>query len=261
MPRQQADKIILEAQVRAQAGKEFCGRIRREGWIPGVVYGEGGDSVAVQVGAREFSRILRTKAGGNILVTLRLKRDPAPKGGESDSAVLIRQMQLHPVSHKVIHIDFHRVSLAKRITVTVPLSFKGEARGVRMEGGVLERLRWDLEVVCLPTEIPNEIPVDVSEVGLNQTLHAKDVALPEGVRLATDAQLPVAACVVPKVEEAAAPAVEAGAQAAEPEVLKQKKPEEIAAEEEAKAQEKKEKAAEGKEKGEKSAKKIGGSAT
>ena len=250
------DQVILEGMLRSTRGTQAAKKIREAGLIPGIVYGEGVSPVSIEVGVKELRQALQTKAGENALINLRLK-DSAKKSQEM--AVLIKELQLHPVSHHVVHVDFHRVSLTKRITVTVPLAFKGEPEGVRMEGGLLEHLRWDLEVECLPTEIPSEISMDVSALKVGQTLFAKEVSLPSGVRLVTDGELPVASCVVPK-EEVAAPAAVEETAAAEPEVLKQKKPEEIAAEEAAKGQ-KQEKAKEPeKEKGEKSATGRGGSA-
>ena len=230
------EKVILEATRRVPKGTQGAEVLRREGWVPGVVYGEKAASVPVHVGARDLARALQTKAGGNVLITLRIKEDS--KKELSKDLVLIRELQHHPVSHRIIHVDFHRVSLTKRITLNVPLAFKGESVGVKQAGGILEHIRWDLEVECLPTQIPPEIPVDVSHLELNQTLAAKAIVLPEGVRLVTDPELPVVSCVLPKKEEVAPSAAEVPAEAAEPEVLKQKKPEEIAAEEEAKAREK-----------------------
>ncbi len=229
------EKVVLEAVVRGSSGKQAANALRREGFVPGVVYGESASSVQVQVGSKELSRALHTKAGENVLITLQLQ-DSSKK--PSESIVLIRELQQHPVSHRIIHVDFHRVSLTKRIMVTVPLAFKGEAVGVKQGGGILEHIRWDLEVECLPTQIPSEIPVDVSRLELGQTLAANAVVLPEGVRLVTEAELPIVACVMPKEEVPVPAAAEEAAQPTEPEVLKQKKPEEIAAEEAEKAKEK-----------------------
>lgn len=231
-----SEGVILEAALRTSQGKGPAGFLRRQGRIPGVVYGQEVPSFSVQVEARELARILRTKGGENALITLRLKSDDKKP---TETPVLIREMQHHPVSHQIIHVDFHQVSLTKRIRVTVPLAFKGEAVGVKTGGGILEHLRWDLEVVCLPTQIPAEIPVDVSHLEVGQTLHAKGIPMPPGVQMVTDPELPVVACVMPKEQVIeATPPGEAAAEGAEPEVLKQKKPEEIAAEEEAKAKEK-----------------------
>ena len=234
----------MEAAVRAALGKGKTGRLREEGLVPAVVYKEGEAAVAIQVPVRELSRILHTKAGENALITLQFSEDSKKdlKGhatlASGENAVLIKELQHHPVTHQIQHVDFHQISLTKKITVSVPLSFKGEASGVRLSGGVLEHLRWELEVECLPTEIPAEIPVEISGLELGKTLHVKEVPLPEGVRAVTDADQPVVACVEPQKEELPTAAEEAGA-ATEPEVIKQKKPEE--GEEAA--------AAEGKEKG------------
>lgn len=226
--------VTLEATIRASSGKQVAARVRREGLVPAVVYGEEAKTLHIQVKAKELTKALRTKAGENVLITLQV-RDDSKK--HSESAVLIRELQHHPVSHQIIHVDFHRISLTKRITVTVPLAFQGEAAGVKQEGGILEHIRWDLEVECLPTEIPSQIAVDVSQLAVGKTLYVKDVPMPPGVRLITNGELPVVACVMPKVEEVVPPPAEAAAEAVEPEVIKQKKPEELTAEEAAKEKE------------------------
>ena len=226
MAQQQSEKISLDASVRTSTGKGAARALRRDGFVPGVIYGEGISSFQIQIGSRELNRILHAKSGGNLLIALQLKKDSK----QQENLVLIKELQHHPVTHQVVHVDFHQVSLTKRIIVTVPLSFKGEAVGVKKGDGVLEHLLWNLEVECLPTQIPAEILVDVSRLELDQAIQAKSIVLPEGVRLVTSAESTIAACVKPKVEEVA-PVVEEGAAPAEPEVLKQKKPEELAAEE------------------------------
>ncbi len=226
--KQKVERVVLEAVVRA--GGEKPAALRRDGRVPAVVYREGKSAVSIQVSDRDLTRILRTKAGENALITLRfneeskpqLKEHPALVSGEN--AVLIKELQHHPVSRQLLHVDFHQISLTQKIAVSVPLTMKGEAVGVKISGGVLEHMRWELEVECLPTDIPAEIPVDISTLDKGQTLHVKDVPLPEGVRAVTDPEQPVVSCVEPQREELAAPAEEGAA--TEPEVIKQKKPEE-----------------------------------
>jgi len=234
--KKEEQKVVLEASTRSTSGKGPAKVMRREGLIPAVVYGDKKASLPIQISAGDLTRALHTKAGENVLLTLRL--DAATKKKDAkEAAVLIKDLQHHPVSRQVIHADFYRVSLTKKITVNVPLNFKGEAIGVKQEGGVMEHLRWELEVECLPTEIPAEIIVPIDDLALGKSLHVKDVALPAGVQLLTDPEQPVVACVAPRVEEEPAP-VEEAAEGEEPEVLKQKSPEEIAAEDaEAKAKE------------------------
>lgn len=238
---QKREKVILQADVRSGTGKGPAAAARREGQIPAVVYKEGEKAVSIQVGERELTRALHTKAGENVLISLQL--------AGKENVVLIKELQHHPVSHSIVHVDFHQVSLTKKITVSVPLAFKGESIGVKQAGGVLEHVRWEVEVECLPTEIPAEIPVEISNLALGQTLHVRDVVLPEGVRCVTDPDQPVVGCVEPKAEEVPVPAEE-GAAPAEPEVLKQKKPEEEAGAEAPEGKEGKEKGKE-KEKAEK----------
>src|SRR5262245_41718809 len=116
----QTEKIVLEAAMR-DTDATSPHEVRREGAIPGVVYGEGKPSVAVQVDAKELSRVLHTKAGANALISLKVKG-----GKQAESLVLVKELQHHALTHKILHVDFHQVSLTKRIEVTVPLAFKGE---------------------------------------------------------------------------------------------------------------------------------------
>ena len=227
---QKVERVVLEAAVRTAEGKGKNSELRRQGEIPAVVYKEGGSAVSIRISGRDLSRILHTKAGENALITLNfsvdskplLKGHPALVSGEN--VVLIKELQHHPVSNQVLHVDFHQISLTQKIKIEVPLAFKGEAIGVKQQSGVLEHMRWQVEVECLPTEIPAEIAVEISGLEMGMTLHVKDVVLPAGVRVVTDPEQPVVACVEPQREEAAAPAEEGAA--TEPEVIKQKKPEE-----------------------------------
>ncbi len=229
------ETIVLTAAVRSSRGGQAARQVRREGRIPAVVYRQGQEALPIEVMGKDLSRILRTKARGNVLISLHFGEESKPqlKGhpelARGEGMVLIKELQHHPVSHQVIHVDFHQVSLTQRITVTVPLAFRGEAPGVRQQGGILEHNRWDLEVGCLPTEIPVEVAVDISNLALGQTVHVRDLALPAGVRCITDPNQPVIGCVEPKLGEVPAAAAE-GAETAEPEVIKQKKPEEEAGE-------------------------------
>ncbi len=231
--KQKTEKVVLEASVRALSTKGALAVVREKGLVPAVVYKEGESAVSIQVVAKELSHVLHSKAGENALITLKFDSEskPALKGHASlssgENVVLIKELQHHPVTHQLLHVDFHQVSLTKRITVSVPLSVKGESIGVKQFGGVLEHLRWEVEVSCLPTEIPAEITVDITDLGLGKTLHVSDLKLPENVTVTTDSHQPIVACIEPKAE--VAPAETEAPAATEPEVLKQKKPEEEAA--------------------------------
>jgi large subunit ribosomal protein L25 len=229
---QERRQVVLNASVRTHVGKQSSKHLRRQGKIPAIVYRKGEPSLPIVVEERELARVLRTEAGENVLITLRfgegdrehLRKHPILSDGTG--VVLIKEIQFHPVSHRMIHVDFHHLSLTERTRVTVPLALKGEAPGVKQEGGILEHLRWELEVECLPTQIPHEIAVDLSSLRIGQTICVKDLTLPEGVKAVADLDQPLISCVAPKVEASAPTGLEAQG-VVEPEVIKQKKPEEI----------------------------------
>lgn len=216
------DQAILEASVRADLGTRVSRRLRQAGQIPAVVYGEGRVPTPVITQQRDVARILKTAAGENVLITLTVK---GPDGAAQPArTVLIKEIQHHPVTSEILHVDFHQVSLTKRITVTVPLQFTGEAVGVKQNGGRLDHLLWEVRVECLPTEIPERLEVPVAALKIGDSLAIKDLIPPSGIKLLHDPQVAVVACLSPVVEKAPEVAPEA-AGPAEPEVIKQKKPE------------------------------------
>lgn len=158
------------------------------------------------------------------MITLTL----APAGGgaaPSARTVLIKEIQQHPISTKILHVDFHQVSLTKRIQVTVAVHLTGEPIGVRQDGGRLDHLLWEVRVDCLPTEIPKRLEADVSALKIGDSVLIQDLQVPAGVKILQDPQVAVAACLPPVVEQAPEAAAAEAAAAAEPEVIKQKKPE------------------------------------
>ena len=164
----------LEAVKRTGKGKNEARRLRASGKVPAVVYGaqKAGDQVApvpVAVSPKEMMRILHSASGVNTLITLTVP-------GESTQRVLVKEFQLDPVSQDLLHADFYRVNLERRITVTVPLVLHGEAKGVKQQDGVLEFLHKEVEVECLPTEIPDHLDIDVSELELGQAIYMRDIA-------------------------------------------------------------------------------------
>ena len=246
------DQVKLEASLRTEIGKKIGKALRREGSIPAVVYGEGQTPTPITTTEKDLARVLHTGAGENVLITLTVKET----GGQAQPVrtVLIKEIQHHPVTSQVLHVDFHQISLTKRIQVTVPLQFTGEAVGVKQDGGRLDHVLWEVRVDCLPTEIPKAIAIDVSALKIGDSLLIKDLKVPAGVKLLHDGQVGVVACLAPVVEKAPEAAAEGAAAATEPEVIKQKKPEEEAGAGEAKPSEKADK------KPEKSATERGGSA-
>ena len=218
----------LEAVKRDGRGKNEANRLRASGKIPAVVYGskkEGKtpEGVAVSVDPKAVLRILHSESGANTLISLRVDG--------AESRVMVKEYQLDPVTHQLLHADFYALAMDKAITVTVPIALKGESRGVKMQGGIVDFVTRDIEVQCLPTDIPENIPVDVSELMLNQSIRVKDLAPDARWKSITDGETMIVHVVMPKAEESAAAAADATAAAAapaaaaEPEVIKKGKEE------------------------------------
>ena len=211
----------LTVQKRSQQGKRPIRRMRGEGLIPAVVYGRDMQPMPVSINQREFVRLLHSKAGEHALVTLKLD-----DGKSWEKPALIHAVQHNPVDGRVLHVDFHAILLTERIKVKVPVLLHGEPAGVKQEGGILEHFLRELEVECLPTEIPAGVEHDVRALNIGDNVHVRDLAPPHNAKILTDADGVIAAVQAPKIEkveeEAAAPT--------EPEVLREKKPEEEGAE-------------------------------
>jgi len=213
----------LQATRRGDKGKNEARRHRAAGRVPGVVYGPvaggaQGAAVPITVDPKALSRILHSESGANTIISLQLE-------GDADTQVLVKEYQLDPVTRDLLHADFYRVAMDKVIIVTVPVVLKGEARGVKQQGGVLDFVTRQIEVETLPTEIPERIEVDVTELVINEGVRLRDVAGGQRWTAITDVDTLLVHVVAPRTEEAAAPAVEAAPAAGEPEVIKKGKTE------------------------------------
>jgi large subunit ribosomal protein L25 len=216
----------LDAMKRDGRGKNEARRLRASGRIPGVLYGaraEGRapEGVAVAVDPKQVLKILHSDSGANTLISLRLD------GGEA--RVMLKEYQLDPVTHQLLHADFYQLAMDKAITVTVPIVLKGESKGVKLQGGLLDFVTREIEVECLPTEIPEHIDVDVSELMLNQSIRLRDLAQDPRWTAVTEPETMLVHVVMPKAEASAVSATEEAAAAgteAEPEVIKKGKAEE-----------------------------------
>ncbi len=175
----------LEAVAREESGKGVARKLRAAGRIPGVLYGPRNAPVPLSVNTHDFNRMLERAKGERILFTLTLKRGEE----EEQRLALIKELQLHPVNDRIIHIDFYEVFMDQEIHVTVPVAYVGKARGVEMEGGMLEIKRRSLNIACFPQNIPDRIEVDVTDLGLGDAIHIGDVTPPEGVRIIDPARL------------------------------------------------------------------------
>jgi large subunit ribosomal protein L25 len=222
--------ITVAAEVRTSRGKNEARRTRSAGQIPAVLYGAYKDAVSVSVNPREILKIVRSSTGYNTIFNL------AIEGGEN-TPVMVVDSQVDPLKGTLLHADLKRIDLTKRIRITVPVFTTGEPAGVKLQGGLLEVITRAIEIECLPDEIPESFSVDVSELMIGQSKRASDVALSASMKLVSAAETVIAHAVALRAEEVApaaeaAPVAEAGAEAAEPEVIKKGKKEDEAAPEE-----------------------------
>ena len=228
-------EAILVATARTTFGKNEGRRTRREGRVPAVVYGatSGGGSEAartatpISVDPKALRKILHSESGANTLISLKL-------AGTADARVLVREYQLDPVTHQILHADFYRVAMDKVLQVTIPVTVKGEPKGVKQQGGILEFVRREIEVECLPADIPEHVEIDVSELMLHQGVRVRDIATDPKWKPLSELDLMLVHIILPKAEEAPAATTEAAAATpaatAEPEVIKKGKKEEEGAE-------------------------------
>ncbi|MFB3814866.1 MAG: 50S ribosomal protein L25 [Terriglobales bacterium] len=211
---------VVEAAVRDARGKNEARRVRKAGRVPATLYGAGKPPVSISVDPKQIAAILHSAAGHNTIFDLQLD-------GEVTKAMIV-DWQREPIKGALLHLDLKRIAMDKRLTVQVPIVLTGEAAGVKQQGGILEQVLREIELECLPDDIPAAIEVDVTHLVSGQVLRVKD--LPHGGKLhfLTEEELPVAHIVHVKEVAAAAP-VEAGAEAApaaaEPEVIKKGKQE------------------------------------
>jgi large subunit ribosomal protein L25 len=217
----------LEAVKREGRGKNEANRLRASGRIPAVFYGPGKDGkgpegVAVAVDPKAVLRILHSDSGANTLINLKLEG--------AEARVMVREYQLDPVTHHLLHADFYQLAMDKAIVVTVPVLIKGESKGVKQQGGLLDFVTREIDVECLPTNIPENITVDVSELMLHESIRVRDLPVDPKWKAVSEGDTMLVHIVVPKAEEEpAAATAEAGAAAAttsEPEVIKKGKTDE-----------------------------------
>jgi large subunit ribosomal protein L25 len=234
-------QVTVEATPRATRGKNEARRTRQTGAVPAVVYGGKDGPVAVSVSAKQVGAILRSESGHNTIFTLRV-------AGQNDAMALLKDWQVDPVKGSLLHVDLLRVAMDVKMRVKVPVHTFGEPAGVKQQGGIFEMVTREVEVECLPADIPTEIRVDVSELLIGKHLRASDLPLDKSkLTLLTDAERVIAHVVSIKEEEVATPeAAAAGAEAApatpaEPEVIKKGKKEMEGEEGEAEKPEKAEK--------------------
>lgn len=210
------EQITVQSSVREQRGKGPNRRLRVAGKIPAVLYGHKSQNMALEVDPKEIFKILQSDTGENTIFLLAVP-------GKEKINVLIKEYQLEPVSHRLLHADFYEVAMDEVLEVDVPLEVIGEAFGVKSEGGLLDIVHRELRVECLPADIPENIEVDVTEMKIGDQVRVKDLKVSEKIKILDDPETVVVAVEHPRAEElptATAPVTEAEQ---EPEVIKKGK--------------------------------------
>src|SRR4051812_306946 len=216
----------LQAQKREGRGKNEARRLRASGRIPAVVYGmEKNKAAEIAVDPKVLLRILHSESGVNTLIGLE------GAGLAAGGKVLVKEYQLDPIDHKLLHADFYAVAMDKMLTVTVPVILKGEPKGVKQQGGIVDFVNREIEVECLPADIPEHIDIDISELMLHQGIRVRDLPQDAKWKAISDPDMMLVHVVTVKAEaepvaEAAATTAAAPGTPAEPEVIKKGKKEE-----------------------------------
>ncbi len=219
---------VLEARARDTLGKNAARRLRRGGWIPAVLYGgASGPAPAarpIMVDPRALSRILHSQSGVNTIIDLTVD-------GAERAQVMVKEYQVDPLTQRLLHADFYRVAMDRAMRVRVPVVLRGEARGVKVQGGLLDFVHREIDIECLPGDIPEHVEVDVSELAIGQAVRVRDLPPHPRWKPVTDPEVMLVHVIPPKVEAAAEAAPAEATAPAEPEVIKKGKAEKPEADE------------------------------
>ena len=213
--------VALNAFPRALGRRAGAKKLRAAGRIPAIIYGRQAPPQNLEVSSKEMGDLIHHSLSENLLVDLAVKEDGRPK-----RLALVQEVQHHPLSGKILHVDFHEVAENEKVTIKVPVETTGEAEGVKTGGGVLEHVLFKITVRALPKDLPELITVDVSHLNIGQAVHIGEIQAPPGVEILGDKNIPVIAVAAPRTEEEeAAEAAEAAAAPGEVEMIKEKKEE------------------------------------
>ncbi|HQO57233.1 MAG TPA: 50S ribosomal protein L25 [Candidatus Omnitrophota bacterium] len=213
------EEIKLDVQSRKEIGGQRIRQVRRNGFVPAIIYGKEAEPVAVKLEKKAFERIRRAHIGESVVYHLNIFEGETRL---SDCSAIVKEEQHNPVTDEIIHVDFNVISLTQEIEVKVGLVMKGDAPGVKKSRGSIEHHIWDLEVICLPMNIPQHIDVDISALEIGDSIYVKDIVLPDGVKTKEAPEAVVCTVIPPMREEEPGAAVEGPT---EPEVIKEKKAE------------------------------------
>lgn len=197
------DNIALKAQLRTTKGNSPARAIRRDGRIPAVLYGPKTEPNMISIGARDLDNILKQGSIGRSIINLEID------GVKGIRATMVKEMQTHPISQSVLHVDFYEVDMTRKIKVNVPVTITGKSVGVEL-GGMLQIIRRELEVYCLPNEIPQTITIDITNLEIGDSVHVNDIETAAGVEIPSEVNFTVLTILSPKKAEEEVEEVEEG---------------------------------------------------
>lgn len=211
-------QFSVAAEIRKEFGKNASRRLRAAGKVPVILYGNKEDSLSVSVPPKELMAILRSPTGHNTIFSLDIE-------GRGSASVMFKEWQFEPIRGHLLHADLIRIAMDKVLTVKVPITTKGEAKGVKEQGGIFEFVLREVEVECLPADIPEQITIDITALELGASVRVSALPVSPRVKMISEAELVVAHVITPRAEKVETPVVEEAA-ATEPEVIKKGKGEE-----------------------------------
>ncbi len=215
-----AKQLKITATTRKEKGKEVAKKLRKGGMLPAVVYGHKTDPIPLTLELKQLLSLLGGGKSESKLINLSVEGNGAP----SEKTVMIKELQIDPLTRHYLHVDFFEVSMDEEVTLSIPIELTGDPAGVEM-GGILQQVRRELEIKCLPAQIPDSISIDVSALNIGDSVHLKDVSLPSGIKVLEDEDLTIVTLLAPTVEkEPVAEEVEAAGVAEAG--IEEKKPEE-----------------------------------
>lgn len=189
------ERLSISTQIRDQRGKEYAKKLRKRGSVPGILYSSRGEPVALSLNMSELIKVLSTHMGENILLDINIKVNETT----DIRTALIKDIQYHPVKDQILHVDFFEIPMDEEITISVPVHVKGIPIGVREKDGVLEHLKREIEIRCLPTQIPEYIEVDVEHLDIGHSVHIRDIKVPGGITIIEDEDTAVLGVMAPEL--------------------------------------------------------------
>ena len=191
------EQVVIEAERREEFGSGPARRLREQGIVPGVVYGMGKETLPISVSAEQLEDVLRTEQGINVLLHLQI----ADVEVEEGAAAIVKNIQRHPISRDAVSVDFQWISLKETSIFSVPIQVEGIAPGVAADGGMVDQIIHEVEVRCLPTNIPDHLVADITDLMIGDTVHAEALQAPEGVEILVDPAETVVSIAAPIKEE------------------------------------------------------------